>query len=84
MTRKDYDIFVMDPSSLAFTKSTGNATTKPPANSGLDEKSKLLALQMNHLKSPSKETQASLIILRKANIRTLGSGTLSPLIERRT
>ena len=41
ITRKDYDTFVMDPSSFALINSTCDITTKPPANSGLADNFKV-------------------------------------------
>ena len=56
ITRKDYGIFVMDPSSLALTNSIGDMTTKSPAKSGLVDSFKVAYSPYESLKSLPKDT----------------------------
>ena len=69
---------------MALVITADDVSSTPPPNYGLDENSKFLTLQTNHSKILSKEKQVFLLLLRKANIGTLGAGTLSTQLEHRT
>ena len=57
ITRKDYNTFVKDPSSLALTNSTSDMTTTPPANSGLAHNFNVAYSPAESFKILSKEMQ---------------------------
>ena len=84
ITRKDCISFSSHLDTIESLITTCDVTATLPPNSRLDEKLKVSYSPDESFKKSIKIDASLLLLLRKANIRTLGAGTPSPLLEHRT
>ena len=84
MTRKDHASFSNHTDDMALLITTGDVTSTPPTNSGLDEKFKVSYSSAESFKKSIKRDAGLFTTFKEGNVGTLGAGTLLPLLGHRT